>query len=495
MATRNQLEVKTLASMESDDANAKRIFWSEDLQIQSATKDVFSALEGPEGSGKPICLKQDLAAGRGHTVNFHTINPIGGPGVLGGNRLEGNEENMTLGGYSVRVEILRHAIGLQYAAEEFTNIGSKLDNTARKLLADWYGRRKQRNMALRLREDAFTSGLNVLRPNGRANREALTLTDTLDTSTIEEADELARTNGAMPSSMGYHPETGSEIQHFMVVSSHTALKSLKADSSYLDGLQEAGVRGPNNRLFQGGFENWAGHGIMEWNVVDSAGKIPAGCPILPKAYLGTAISAGTAVLDITGGGASTDTTTEFFESFSNAAWQEYADVAASPSTTDRYVVIWNKTGADAGKWGFYRYVTNDMNKLTTKDETGNASTGAGGRLGAGIGGTESSKIGNVTWDADLHTESHPVGSLVFEANSYGVPIGGTFFLGRMAAVRAYGSIRSQRIFQGEDYGDSKGIGVKSIFGQNTCKRSDNLPPNYVYVEHAVSYPGVDTSLT
>ncbi|MFH1067541.1 MAG: DUF4043 family protein [bacterium] len=486
MSSLNKLEVNSLADVLAQDPKAKEEFWSNHLELLSQTKDIFSALEGTDGSRKPFYVREDLSKGRGDTLHFHVMEGLGGPAILGSNDAEGQEEQLSLGSYDVRVEIVRKVVGLQFAASEFTDVGSELDNRCRDALADWMGRYKQTAMMLKLINSAQQR--NTVRPNSRQSDSTLTLVDTLSTTVIEDAAEAAQINGAIPANIGQSVH-GSEVHQFLVVGTKTGLRSVKASTAYLQGLREAALRGQDNPLFAGGYTDWAGQGIFEFSPVDYAGAGPVGCPMLPKAYLGSAVTAADTAQDIYGGGNTANVARtpapQYFESFSNYDFKFFADQDAETFTTDRYVIVYNLTGANAGKWGFYQYVTNSGNKLVMA-----------GRLRAAAGGIAETTLGGVTWNAAKHTDAHPEGSLIIEANENGVPIGSTFLFGAMAAVRAYGRIKNLRIVSDhQNYGDDRGIGVKSIFGQAPCVRTDGLGANYVLIRHAVTHRGVDVSLS
>jgi N4-gp56 family major capsid protein len=491
------INAQTLAQAAAMSPDIQEKFWSRDLEIQAASEDHFAAFEGPEGSNKPIALKQELSAGRGQEVTFTTVNPLRNKARVGDQKLEGNEEALRHGQYKCYVDVVRHAAGLKMTVEEFTAIGGKLDNTARQLLAKWFGQRKQTAMLIRLLRAAEASGRNIVRPGNATTDEGLTLSDTLSTTALETAKAVAKTNGARPGEIGY-AESGAPIHRFMAFGTDYAFASLESSPSYKQAVRESDVRGKQNRQFLGGLVNWAGDALYNFSPVDSVGT-PVGCPLLPKAYLGTAIAAGTTGnLAITGGGSATDgddLNVDYYESFPNFDYLFYQNQTPTVFSTPFFVVIYNLTGADAGKWGFYRVLANNGNRLTTVDDNGNGTTGAGARLAAAVSGKASTKIGNVTWDSARNTDAHPPGSLVFLANSYAVPLGSTLYLGAMAGVRAYGSIRNKRFADGQDYGMVRGVGAMSIFGEAAVKRSDNVCPNFLVIRHAVAYPGVDLNLS
>jgi hypothetical protein len=197
------------------------------------------------------------------------------------------------------------------------------------------------------------------------------------------------------------------------------------------------------------------------------------------------ITAANTAVDITGGGAdntsNAETGVDFFQYFSGFAYpflQNVGGTAFSPASETRYVIIYNKTGAAAGKWGFYSYTTgNDGQKITMVN-----------RLRATASGDAVATLGSVAWDSAVHTDAHPTGSIVIQANSKGVPIGSTIMLGASAAVRGYGKYRGQNMLQKQEGGFITERYIVSVFGQALYKDRAGRVPSVIRLDHAVSYP-------
>jgi hypothetical protein len=94
------------------------------------------------------------------------------------------------------------------------------------------------------------------------------------------------------------------------------------------------------------------------------------------------------------------------------------------------------------------------------------------------------------WDADTMTDAHPAGSMIIPANAYGVPICRNFLFGAGAALRAYGSIMADPIYQDRDYKFVKGMGYESIFGQKAALDTQDVPRHYIILETAFEHPGL-----
>jgi hypothetical protein len=481
----NNLTVSTFSDLVAKYPNARQKIWAAKAIQTTSRVNIFAKMEGAEGSGKPVVRKDDLKKTRGDKIVFTVAAPLGSRATLGAETLRGNEETLKLGTFELQIDLRRHAAGLDDKHRMLTAV--ELDYIIAEQLGAHQGLTQQDDLMMMFRRRAIVS--NSLFGGNKANVEALKTADVVNKTIVETAGEILKSRGGEPAMVQTYGEQ--DVQRFFYVSSHTALNNLRGSLS--SEYQGAAPREGKNPLFTGEHLDWNGHIIIPHLTVDHDGYGPVGSPLLPKAFLGNAIAAGTTAIDITGGRSATGaalTRPQYFGFFSNFDFLFTEDQTAAPDTTDRYVIVYNLSGANAGKWGFYRYVTNDGNKLTTKNEAGSASTGAGGRLAAAVSGNASSKIGNVTWDANINTDAHPAGSLVIEANSRGVAIGYSLVLGKNAAFRGYGNPPFKRISDDEDYEFKKAEGYQVCYGQSPLYDTNNEPRNYSLVTHAVTYPGI-----
>jgi hypothetical protein len=344
---------------------------------------------------------------------------------------------------------------------------------------------------------AKTSGINMVRPNFKGGRDLLKSADVMSTNTITKS-------GLVLSGLGGKPvgtiknDAGGFVEQFLFFGTQFAFAPLGSESAYLQALQYAENRGKGNPIFRGDFVDWNGHGIYRWYVRDHEAYGPVGSVIQPRAFLGAAIPADNNAYDITGGGDATGAALvpapNYFEAFSNAPWTyTNGNTVAADTTTVRYVAIYNLTGANAGKIGLYTYTVNNGNKLTMASRLRAAAAGIAVTTFPGSG---------ITWNvapwllANL-TDSHPVGSLVIEVNSFGVPFCYTLGLGEMAGICGYGSLkgrnaRAARTEEHRNHGMDHGIGVETVFGSCATQRADSKYPNFVVIEHAYPADGFPT---
>ena len=163
-------------------------------------------------------------------------------------------------------------------------------------------------------------------------------------------------------------------------------------------------------------------------------------------------------------------------------------IAVGPTNLLRctnYAIIYNTTGANAGKWGFVEYTTgNNGNAITvTKLLVDNA------RLT--VGTARATTVGGVTWSGTLNTEAFASGALIIPANSKGVPFGHALVLGAGGIVRGYGADRAYRSVEKVDGDFIKRTYIRSVFGQSLRKDRKGRVPAVMLLTTAISRPGIN----
>lgn len=495
-----KVNASTVANLVAMDAKAQEELWSKRIMLGADQANVFydNMIGGP-GSGKPFIRNDDFSKVDGNTINIPTMANLGGPGTQGEGDRSGQEEKIRIGSFPVRIGRHWFGIAITDVAKEETVIGSQFDNLANMLLRKRLGKKKSEDMLMVLKATATAS--NIVRPNFKSTRESLKTADTVGTTTITRAGLALSGLGGTPTNVG-KSSVGADIEMYMFFGHQYGLSSLKSETAYLQALQYAGLRGDANKLFKGDFTEWDGHGIYRWYLKDHADYGPVGSTLLPRAFLGEAITATNVAPTIKGGGDNTGGNLvpkpHFFEYFSNSPYTfTNGNTVAADTTTTRYVAIINLTGVDAGKIGIYSYKVNDGNVLTGFQ-----------RLRAAASGDAVTTLGNITWNvapwvaagagnfAGL-TDAHPVGSLIVEINSYGVPFCGSLMLGEAAGICGHGSLKGRsalaaRTEETRNHGMDHGIGVETVYGTAATKRVDGKTPNYVYVESAYAADGFPT---
>jgi hypothetical protein len=279
------------------------------------------------------------------------------------------------------------------------------------------------------------------------------------------------------------------ILSFILFAPDPVLASLRGDDDYINAQLHAADRGAQNTLFRGGYVPWNGMSVFHWDQGDADTDGAIGSPFLPRALLGDAIEAGTTAIDITGSGRTIDDLGEEATYFKPFIWfpgaeyefLSYVSAARTDGNGPHYLAIYNVTGADAGKYGVYEYTTgNDGNKITITKRLAPVATG----------GVAVDTLAGKTWDAAKHTQDHPTGSIIVPVTDDCLTFGRGVGMGEMALCSAFGSVPMAPIKDQDDYGELKGMGLRSIYGQNAAQDTQGNPRNYVLFEAVCNQPGV-----
>lgn len=492
-----KINVTTTANLLALDSKAQEELWVKRILMGADQENIFyDNMIGAPGSGKPFIRQDDFNKVDGNTIHIPTWAPLGGPGAQGESERTGNEEKMRISSFPVRIGRQWYGVAITDVSKEETVVGSQFDNMANILLRKRIGKKKTEDMLMTLKASATSS--NIVRPNFKTTRESLKSADTVGTTTITRSGLTLSGLGGIPTKLG-KSKTGADVEMYLFFGHQYGLASLKSEAAYLQALRDAGLRGDSNALFKGDFTDWDGHGIYRWYLKDHDAYGPVGSTLLPRAFLGAAIAADDTAPVIYGGGDATGATIlpapNYFEFFSNSPYTfTNGNTIAADTSTVRYIAIMNLTGANAGKIGFYSYQINNANTLQVVN-----------RLRAAAAGASVTTLGNITWNvgpwvaagagnfAGL-TDNHPIGSLILEVNSFGVPFGGSLMLGEAAGICGHGRLKGRnamaaRTYEVRNHGMDHGVGVETVYGTAATKRTDGKTPNYVYVESAVAYDG------
>lgn len=495
------INATSVASLVALDGKAQEELWVKRVLMGADQDNVLSDnMIGGVGSGKPFVTYDDLSKVDGNTINVPTVAPLGGPGVQGDSERVGSEETIRSTLFPVKIGRWWCGMGIKNVAMSETVIGSQFDNLANMMLRKRLGRKKQEDMLMVLRANAQST--NTARPNFKASREALRSNDVFGTALISKAGLILSSLGGKPVKLG-KDESGAPIESYLMFGHQYGMLPLTSESNYLEAQRHAAVKGGSNVLFRGGHTEWDGHAIYRWLLRDHDAYGPVGSSLLPRAFLGEAIAAGTTAITLKGGG-STDASAvlpapQFFEDFSNFTYTLTNGNTLGVSSAQRYLAIQNLTGSDAGKIGIYGFTVNSGNTITLSS-----------RLAASASGVAATQIGNIYWDnaatnpwksgGDLDngfaglTDAHPVGSLIVEINSYGVPFCYSLALAEMAAICGHGSIKGKnakaaRTQYTAPHDTALAVGVETAFGVNVVERTDSKLPGYVLMEHAYPIDG------
>ena len=476
------------------DANSVRILWQKTVDMFDQTEDFFSQFEGSD-KNSPVLVINDTSVGKGLKFRVTVRSGYYGPGKSGDNLFQNSTdfEPDNINSYEIDADFLRNATSITQRTDEYMGMQGELANGQAEELGKWMGREKSARLAMTM---VLKGGPENLFYTGGKSSEGLL--KTADGFTYQDTllmGQALKPLGGQPARVA--TVRGAEVLKYLIVGTTPGLFSLKQDSQYQTVLQTSYPREKwdENPLSQGGYAELDGHSIREFQPIDHDGYGPVGSWFSPKAFVSTAITAGSAVFNITGGGLLPGAATisnsgiQYFRYFPNYAFEFLPSDVYSPGSTAQYLLIVNPKNAptDPGKVGMYSYTTGNNGNLITISQ----------RLGpvlANNGSTtcEVTTLGQVTWNtgvwSGLHTQVHPAGATVILCNQYGVPIGDTVMLGARAVIRGYGSMRNQRSQWLVDGGFETRKYITSVFGQALRKNVRGVYPGFVRVRHALNYP-------
>lgn len=481
-----EVSPNTGTSLKALDANSVRRLWQKTVDMFDQSTDFFAQFEG-KGMTSPFVVKTDTEKGNGQKVTITTRAGYYGEGKSGDALFEETtdfEEDL-INSYDVEVDFLRNATSMTERAEEVMGMRGELADGSAVELGKWMGREKTSRAMMLLRERGGNSNLVIA--SGRNNEDELVTADGLDWDEIVNLQSQLEPMGGRPAKVA--TKNGVNIYRYLCVGTTPGLFSLEVDPDYKQVLREAGVRGDDNPLFEGGYVDVRGNYIAKYNPIDHDGHGPVGSPWNPKAFLGEAIAAGTTTFAIKGGGsaaAAAKTHKKYFKWFANYAFEFLPSDVLTPSSATRYLLIVNPRdgSADAGKIGMYAYTTgNNGNQITITQ-----------RLGSAASGARVTTLGQVTWNTGVwngkHTDVHPIGATVIPCNAKGQAIGDTVVLGAGAALRGYGKYRNHRSQETVNGGFVTRRYISSVFGQALRKDTQGRAPGYIRLRHAIRYAGL-----
>lgn len=482
----------TGTTLNTQDANSLRKLWHKGALIAEEEEDFMQQFEGMRESS-PIWVKNDTSKGNGATMTFTTTSGYYGEGKYGEDVFEATTdfEQDDISSFPLNVDYVRNASSRSVRSDEIMGLKDELKSLVPVKLGAWLGR---------LKKDQIQGKCVLTLPEeNRIYADGKTLA-TLGSADVLSWDDVVKTGYAMKPLGGMPADVSSSgknsIWSQLFIPSEVQAMSLELDSDYKTLTREADVRGAQNAMFKGQWNQVRGHSIVPYNGLNHAGKGAVGSFLAPEAFLGLAITGTTdAARTLSGGGA--DNSDGAMTGSGKPLWFKYfpghdyrfvdtgvLDVSASSIGSvsgTNYAIIYNTTGANAGKWGFVKYTTGN---------NGNAITITEFLSGETAGTYRKQTVGSVAWSGTLNTEVWASGALIIPANAKGVPFGHALVLGAGGIVRGYGADRAFRSVEKVDGDFIKRTYIRSVFGQSLRKDRKGRVPAVMLLTTAISRPGI-----
>ena len=200
--------------------------------------------------GGPIRIVRDLVSGFGDTIRFPHVLALRGEGITGtsGQTLEGNEEEMSVGNYSITLEEYAHAVADKSPLGRKRTQFDILKEMGNQIMT--WGVTKTDKLIW----DALYGGTptTIIYPDGVAATTGI-LNDTAHRVTMKmlrQAKAIAETE-TVGSRFIIEPLVMNGKNCYIVVLPPDAELDLKEDSEFKQSLQQAGNKGMDNPIFAG----------------------------------------------------------------------------------------------------------------------------------------------------------------------------------------------------------------------------------------------------
>ncbi len=274
--------------------NAVPTYWAERLR-EDAIRSAFwgARFEGKEGSRKPIIVNEDFTKKPGETIKFNVVSQLHSAGVTGETSLQGNEDQISLGQYTLTVDWIRNAVSYTKNLEKRVNFN--IAQTIRAELSDWLKRRIDSDMFKSL----ISNASNTMYAGDATSEATLGSNDHFGTEEIDRI-KLALQRTAIP--IRTEGPEGEEEEYYGCVISEIDEYYLKGDSAWQQAQRDAGPRDySKNRIFTGALGIYNGVILYVHRAKKSANNI-TGSPLRPEVRLSSnAVSGDTEIIfDVVG---------------------------------------------------------------------------------------------------------------------------------------------------------------------------------------------------
>jgi N4-gp56 family major capsid protein len=448
----------TITSATSD---LRTRLWSELVTRDAREKNVLAKFIGSEGSGSPIVEKSDLSAGGSDKVTFTTVAPIRGQGVRGEEILKNNTGKLKFGTFNVEVDLIRHAVAWTQVIKLMRFTGKTIDQLSAEVMSEWSGRTEQDHLQMALRDTCLANTTSNL-ISGYGSGSNLLYTEGLSTDIIQEAKQALISQGGEPMNVGGDDKT--EIPGYLFFAPDACLRPLRSDPDYLEAILSADERSSSNKLYSGNYAMWDGNVIANHNVLIDTADGRQGSPLLPTALLSaSATPSSSGDLDLG------DDTFANFLGF-DAKIPGGAGGKYSVSSPGHILIV-----APDGKYSVFSYAANTGGKLTGLTYV---------NIKSGQGANE-----------ENNGVAFPAGSMVYQSNAAGTPIGYALAMGKSALYYAKGSIFNEQIFHYDDFANSgneahlSAVGIQSVYGMTTYQDTKGRIPGVQLIEAVRQIPG------
>lgn len=235
--------------------------WMREGLIQASHKSFWSSLSGNSAESVVYQSNNENAAD-GHTVVFDFDGNLAGEGFLGKETATGKGEQKRKFSDKLTVKRTRHVVdnGDKFDGVNIGDLSVTQHEDSRRKLGDLFMRVKDQSLydagqGYLARDVGNNNPTHIIRPNARANIGALTSGDVLGFDFMMELEHVIKTgngftSGARRAPLKPYMTADGRPYWLFVVDSYMSL-ALKKETKFQNIMQNADIRGANNRLISG----------------------------------------------------------------------------------------------------------------------------------------------------------------------------------------------------------------------------------------------------
>ena len=453
------------------DSDLRTRLWSELVTRDAREKNVFAKFIGSEGSGSPIVEKRDLSAGGSDKVTFTTVAPIRGQGVRGEEILKNKTGKLKFGAFSVEVDLIRHAVAWTQVVKLMRFTGKTIDQLSAEVMSEWAGRTEQDHIQMVLRDTCITQSSSNLISGYGANPNLL-YTEGLSTDIIQEAKQALIATGGEPMNIGGDDKT--EIPGYLFFAPDACLRPLRSDPDYLEAILQADERSSSNKLYSGNYAMWDGNMIANHNVIIDTADGRQGSPLLPTAVVTASAGVTAASGTLTLGGDTFANFLGFNARIPGGGGAKYTNTSKTGTTIEGYVL-------------FVDPVAKNYGVLSYQSNSGGALSG----IAQVASGSQIKSTGSINGTSATLNQ----GTIFYQCNALGTPIGYALAMGKSALYYAKGAVSNEQIFHYDDFANSgneahlSAVGIQSVYGMAAYQDTNGRIPGVQLVEAVRQIPG------
>lgn len=295
-------------------------YWAKGIMEDSTEQEFWAMLSGGEKSMMPVIDKTGQLRNNGDQLTINTIGQLMGAGVTGESTLQGNEEVLAVGSFTVTADVVRHAVGVNWKADKQSNFNTGV--VTRTLLGEWMSRKRDDDIFFLILDETTED----IYANGQASISALsTQNEIFGKQEIDTIRLSLIKKGAKPISMT--KVNGRKKPIFGLVLDQVEEHYLMQDTNILQSMREALPRDEkNNPLFKGALGMYNNMLIYSYY---STLQYPAGSALRPETIVFATLTTTATTLTVGGATPTTGSSPDFTKYFASSGSLQIEDEVIS----------------------------------------------------------------------------------------------------------------------------------------------------------------------